>query len=62
MRENLILGISDICLRLNFSQTLILNENPDFSEYPEIRYPNQLSIISKPTVAGIHLLEESYTL
>jgi hypothetical protein len=32
--KNLILEISDICLRLNFSHALILNENSNFSRYP----------------------------
>ncbi len=32
--QNLILGISAICLWLNFSHALILNENPNFSRYP----------------------------
>ena len=32
--QNLILGISNICLRLNFSHALILNENSHFSRHP----------------------------
>jgi hypothetical protein len=33
--QNLILGISVICLWLNFSHALILNENPHFSRRPQ---------------------------
>jgi hypothetical protein len=32
--QNLILEISDICLRLNFSHALILDENSNFSRHP----------------------------
>jgi hypothetical protein len=34
--QNLILEISDICLRLNFSHASILNENSNFSRHPYI--------------------------
>ncbi|MEE8205016.1 MAG: hypothetical protein V3T68_03090, partial [Dehalococcoidales bacterium] len=52
----LILGISNICLRLNFSHALILNENSNFSKYPYALYPftTRFQLPFAPPAAGLN--------